>query len=222
MNASLPIEPTKQAKQSGRPQSTYPLKVLSDLLDRVLGILNDEKDKSEAIKIVQTAVALLNNQADSARAIRIGKPVRGGLASWQIARIDQHLFLSLEKPVHVVELANITRLSKGHFQRAFKQTFQVSPHRYIVIFRLKHAKKLMLETRLPLSEIARACGFSDQAQMSRLFSREVGLAPNVWRRAKLAELNDDPSIRSANAGREESAEIPATSYRLKAAAVTTN
>jgi AraC-like DNA-binding protein len=40
----------------------------------------------------------------------------------------------------------------------------------------------MLSTDAPLSEIALACGFTDQAHLSNLFRRRVGVSPAIWRR----------------------------------------
>jgi AraC family transcriptional regulator len=36
-----------------------------------------------------------------------------------------------------------------------------------------------------LSEIALACGFADQSHFSRVFTRQTGLSPRVWRRMSI-------------------------------------
>jgi AraC family transcriptional regulator len=46
--------------------------------------------------------------------------------------------------------------------------------------------KLMLDTDAPLSEIALATGFSDQAHFSNTFRRTVGITPKQWRRERRA------------------------------------
>jgi AraC-like DNA-binding protein len=44
--------------------------------------------------------------------------------------------------------------------------------------------KLMLETDVPLSEIALAVGFADQAHFSNKFRRACGTTPAQWRKSR--------------------------------------
>jgi AraC family transcriptional regulator len=44
----------------------------------------------------------------------------------------------------------------------------------------------MLQTSLPLAQIAVDCGLADQAHFNRSFRRFVGQSPGAWRRARTA------------------------------------
>jgi AraC-like DNA-binding protein len=79
-------------------------------------------------------------------------------------------------------------LSTGHFARAFRQTFGVSPHTFIIEQRVNAAKRLILETGAPLAEIALSCGMADQSHLTRHFTRKVGMSPAAWRRHQSAPL----------------------------------
>ena len=110
------------------------------------------------------------------------KMIKGGLASWQIRRVAEHVEAWLAGPVTVETLAEIVRLSTGHFCRAFKVSVGETPHNFLIRRRVRRAQSLMLRTRDPLSQIAIACGLTDQAHLTRLFRRRVGETPLNWRR----------------------------------------
>src|SRR5262249_47301085 len=57
---------------------------------------------------------------------------RGGLAPWQARRLREHIAGNLSDTLPLSELAALVRLSTGHFARAFRQTFGVSPHTFII------------------------------------------------------------------------------------------
>lgn len=107
---------------------------------------------------------------------------KGGLASWQVRRVMEYIEQNLETPLVTEELATVTRLSTGHFCRAFKASMGETPHSYIIRQRLRRAQTLMVKTRDTLSQIAFACGLTDQAHLTRLFRRVVGTTPMSWRR----------------------------------------
>jgi AraC-like DNA-binding protein len=102
--------------------------------------------------------------------------------------VSDYIKERLAQSLQLRDLAGVTRLSSSHFSRAFKGSFGQTPHTYIVQQRVTRARHEMLNTRAPLSEIAIACGFADQAHLARMFHREVGMAPNRWRRANFASV----------------------------------
>lgn len=112
-----------------------------------------------------------------------GAPVKGGLAPWQLRRVMTYIHEHLSGPIFVEALARLTRLSGGHFCRAFKASVGETPHNFLVRQRIRHAQTLMLGTHDTLSDIACACGLTDQAHLTRLFRKFVGETPLAWRRA---------------------------------------
>lgn len=108
---------------------------------------------------------------------------RGGLAGWQKRRVIEHVERHLDTSLLADDLAAVARLSTGHFSRAFKISMGETPHSYIIRCRIRRAQILMLETGDTLSQIAYACGLTDQAHLTRLFRRIVGTTPMIWRRS---------------------------------------
>ncbi|WP_373563158.1 helix-turn-helix transcriptional regulator [Tunturibacter empetritectus] len=88
----------------------------------------------------------------------------------------------LEGNLKLERLARECNLSAGHFARAFKTTFGVSVHRWVVDRRIEHAKVLMSHSTLSLPDVAFRTGFSSQSTFSRAFQQHVGASPGVWRR----------------------------------------
>ncbi len=110
----------------------------------------------------------------------------GGLAPWRKRKIEQALGDRLGDAIRIEDLAEIVSLSTSHFCRAFKASFGEAPHTHIMRRRVAMAQRLMRTTHEPLSQIALACGLSDQAHLSKLFHRSVGQTPSVWRRLHAA------------------------------------
>lgn len=108
---------------------------------------------------------------------------KGGLAGWQLRRVSAHVEAYLQGPIFTSTLAEVAQLSTGHFCRAFKVSTGETPHAYVVRQRIRRAQLLMRDTRDTLSQIACACGLSDQAHLTRLFRRLIGTTPLAWRRA---------------------------------------
>lgn len=110
----------------------------------------------------------------------------GGLAAWQEKRVTRYIAEHAADGIHVAELAAIARLSPGHFSRAFRASFGLSPHAMVCRYRVREAMRLMLGTGWPLIEIAEACGFADQSHFIRSFCRHAATSPGRWRRLHTA------------------------------------
>ncbi len=124
--------------------------------------------------LAQRGAALADMQAPEVKA--------GGLAPWQAARVQRHIEIRLSERLSTADLAALVGLSENHFARAFKASLGIPPHAYMVQRRLLHAKRLILETDLPLSQVALESGLADQAHLSRLFRRCFGSTPSACRR----------------------------------------
>lgn len=123
--------------------------------------------------------------------------LRGGLAPWQIRRLNTYIDLNLGEPILCEDLARIVRLSLSHFMRAFRDSFGHPPHTFLMRRRLEHAQGLMLTTDFALGQIALDCGLADQSHLSRLFQKFVGESPAAWRRARRSSLD---RVRAGNGG----------------------
>ncbi|MFV3076329.1 helix-turn-helix domain-containing protein [Niveispirillum fermenti] len=88
---------------------------------------------------------------------------------------------NLDDDLSLATLAAVVGLSPSHFARRFKAAAGEAPHRYVLSRRVNAAKRLLLETEMPLAEIAAAAGFSSQAHLTGIFGRAVGMTPGAYR-----------------------------------------
>jgi AraC family transcriptional regulator len=161
--------------------------LVAELFTALRSTLNDERDSAED-SLGRAAAILRAVEAPPAPA---APELKGGLAPWQIRKVTSHIEGNLDKPLKSADLAEIVRLSAGHFSRSFRNSFGCSPIEYVIRRRMEHAQGLMLSTDVPLSQIALDCGLADQAHLSRLFRRVVGESPRSWRRARVGAGGDD-------------------------------
>jgi AraC family transcriptional regulator len=84
--------------------------------------------------------------------------------------------------VPLADVARECRLSSSHFQRAFHRTVGMPAHKWLLSRRIELAKEKLRDGRSSLSDVALACGFSDQSHLTRVFKRLVGISPGAWRR----------------------------------------
>lgn len=63
----------------------------------------------------------------------------------------------------------------------FRRTFGESPRQTWIRLRMQQAKRLLVETDLPIHVIAERLGYTRQHEFARAFHREVGGTPTWWR-----------------------------------------
>jgi AraC-like DNA-binding protein len=71
-------------------------------------------------------------------------------------------------------LADAAGLSRFRFIHAFSQTYNISPHQYLLRVRIEAAKKLLATSRETIDVIAAATGFRSGGCLNRAFTRVEG------------------------------------------------
>lgn len=85
----------------------------------------------------------------------------------------------------VDELAQEFGVSGRHLRRELTQAFGVSPIELAQTQRLLHAKQLLTETRLSITDVAFAAGFASLRRFNALFKNRYRLAPGALRRRSI-------------------------------------
>lgn len=167
----------------------------SDSSERVLdGVAGSTPVHPGVARLLNDALQQMRVDQDAARAritqaiVLIGgglEPLAasGGLAPWQTRKIDAYIEANLGGEVRVDAVAQQARLSGSYLSRAFKRTYRRSFSEHLVHCRLERARHLLEMTKMPICEIALACGMHDQSHLTRLFRLNYGAPPRAWRRA---------------------------------------
>ena len=156
--------------------------IISGLLDLLeFAKLEVCEEDTNARQAIRQAASLLKDEMAVAEC-QTKAIAKGGLAGWQIRRVKEYIETRLGTPIAIEALSRTAVLSISHFARAFKISFGVSPHTYVMRCRLQKAQKLMMTTPLPLCEVALTSGFSDQSHLCHIFRRYCGISPAAWRR----------------------------------------
>ena len=83
--------------------------------------------------------------------------------------------------INLDEICRYACLSPTHFYRTFKQTFNCSPHQYLIQLRLSQAKFLLRNSNYEVREIVNLIGFDSASSFIRLFKEKFGVTPGSYR-----------------------------------------
>lgn len=95
--------------------------------------------------------------------------------------IDAHY----TEDIKLDELAAIMNISKMYFSNVFKSTFNVSPKQYILNKRLIRSQELLIDSELPIKDIAYAVGFENENYFSEFFSSKMGISALKFRARRI-------------------------------------
>lgn len=158
--------------------------IIRNLAESLLPAFGEPAGASQMF-IDHVSLALLSHLAShyAERPARLSS-IRGRLAPWQERRAKELLLANIDGRIGLDELARACGLSRAHFARSFKETTGAAPMHWLLGQRIERAKTLLLNSRMPIDEIAHHCGFADQSHFTRAFAGVVGDTPGAWRRSR--------------------------------------
>jgi AraC-like DNA-binding protein len=112
------------------------------------------------------------------------KPKRrhvGALQKWRLKRVVEYIDSHLAAKITLSDLAAVAGLSQMYFASQFRLATSQGPHEFLLKRRIGRAEALLLNTTMPILEIALTVGFQTQAHFTTVFKRFVGCSPHRWR-----------------------------------------
>jgi AraC family transcriptional regulator len=128
----------------------------------------------------QLVIHLLRSHLTVRKSTRI-ELSRAGPVDRRLRRAIEFMHDNYGRELALEEIASAAYLSEYHFARLFKQITGVTPHVYLANLRLEHARRLLSETSLPISEIATRVGYQSQSHFTKIFKSVTGVTPRLYR-----------------------------------------
>jgi AraC family transcriptional regulator of arabinose operon len=85
----------------------------------------------------------------------------------------------------VESMAERVHMSTSHFYAVYRQTFGTSPMRDLETFRMRLARRKLVDTTDTISSIAQQCGYANVYYFSNVFKKYHGSSPKNYRHAIL-------------------------------------
>ena len=113
---------------------------------------------------------------------RMALRTRLGVSHPKLLAVISHMEETLEEPVSCAELAEGVNLSTRQLERLFRKYLHHAPTRYYLELRLSRARFLLLQTSMPILDVALACGFVSASHFSKCYREFFARTPSEERR----------------------------------------
>ncbi|EQB4544746.1 helix-turn-helix transcriptional regulator [Pseudomonas aeruginosa] len=95
--------------------------------------------------------------------------------------LKEFVAANYDTQIQLQTLADLVDMSRFHFSRAFKASFGLPPHKYLLNERMQVATAKLRQTQDSITEIAMQVGFSSSGELARLFRQRMGCTPSEFR-----------------------------------------
>jgi PAS domain S-box-containing protein len=109
-------------------------------------------------------------------------PGENDLELANLKNLVERIRANLDQPLRTESLAHSIGLSAIMLDRRMKRVFRLSTKKFITKCRLEEAARRLAESDESISDIALACGFSDQSSLTRQFRAAMSVTPALYRK----------------------------------------
>jgi AraC family transcriptional regulator of arabinose operon len=98
-----------------------------------------------------------------------------------IQQMTAYIKNNIEKNITVKELADKMDIDPKRFYYLFQKDIGIPPKKYIMTYRIKRAKELLIDGKYSITEVAGMVGYEDVFYFSRIFKKNTGISPSLFR-----------------------------------------
>jgi transcriptional regulator GlxA family with amidase domain len=170
---------------------TYTAAGVTSALDLTLAFVTEDHGAALARQVARSLVTYLQRPGNQAQmSIFMTAPAPDD----QVVReLVDYVAANLSADLTTKALARRAGVSERHLARLFAQHLGSSPGRYVRRARLEGAAHLLVSTTLPMSVVARRCGFASAETLRQAFEARLGTSPSQYRRSMTSVRGDLPA-----------------------------
>ena len=139
-------------------------------------IVSENGEILDPLKVLEIFLQILNSHTYTlTKAHR--KPNNEVYLDFCVDFIETNIY----RKITIEELSALVGVSQPYLYKIFKNKFNMSTKEYIIWYKMNHAKKLLIETDVSITEIANSVGYSDVLAFSKAFSSKEKVSPQKYR-----------------------------------------
>ncbi len=148
-------------------------------LDMVLKLIGEDFDENLVNRVCEQV--LTDRVRGPTDRQRLPLRARLGVQNSKVLAIIELMEANLAEPLSLIEIADRVGLSRRQIERLFRQEMGRSPARYYLEIRLDRARHLLIQSTLPVVDVAVACGFVSASHFSKCYRELYARSPQQER-----------------------------------------
>jgi len=149
-------------------------------IDMMLALIAEDHGTELAVRVAEQFIH--NNLRVRSDSQRMSLVEQLGISSPKLVRAIQTMEANIENPLEVEDLADGVGVTRRQLERLFRTHLNDTPSNFYMKLRLAHARRLLQQTDMSITQISVACGFAAAAHFSRAYSSRFGRSPKRDRR----------------------------------------
>lgn len=137
-------------------------------------------DADDPVRSRLRALEVLHVLSAPAAKASEGADRRSGLAH----EARQIMTADLSRPLTIDAVAAACATSPTVLKEAFRVTFGLPIYSWYRAYRVQRSAQMLLETDLPIAQVAAAVGYASPSKFSKAFRDYMGESPSAWRRVR--------------------------------------
>lgn len=144
-------------------------------IDMMLALIAEDHGTDLAVRVAEQFIHnSLRVRSDSQRMSLVEQL---GISNPKLVQAIQTMERNIETPLDVEELGDKVGVTRRQLERLFRTHLNDTPSNFYMKLRLTHARRLLQQTDMSITQISVACGFSAAAHFSRAYSSRFGRSP---------------------------------------------
>ena len=148
-------------------------------LDMMLKLIGEDYDDSLVNRVCEQV--LTDRVRSPTDRQRLPLRARLGVQNAKVLSIIELMEANLSEPLSLIEVAGHVGLSRRQIERLFRTEMGRSPARYYLEIRLDRARHLLVQSSMPVVEVAVACGFVSASHFSKCYRELYSRSPQQER-----------------------------------------